>query len=428
VCALVVDDRAAVCLRGVPMIESLLLGDCRAVLPTLPEASLEACVTDPPYELGFMGKAWDSSGVATDPATWRAVHRVLKPGAYLLACGGTRTYHRMAVAIEDAGFEIRDCLAWLYASGFPKSLNLGEGLGTALKPAYEPIIMARKRFTGTVAANVAAHGTGALNIDACRIRMSADDAETIRTMSGWGKAGSMYIGHVLDVDGSLNRVTDAAAHDLGRWPANVTLDDGAARVLDEQSGLSTSSATPAGTWRAGMGYHGGVGRVLTTDTPDDTGGASRFFFTAKPSREERDWGCEAFEAKTAAELTNRAPGSKGLQNPRAGIRAGSMDRDVAARVARNHHTTVKPVALMRWLVRLVTPIGGTVLDPFLGSGTTGMACRAEQRGYVGIEQDAAYLALAQARIAAVAPLFAEVQAEAPTPDAQLSLLGLCEGA
>jgi site-specific DNA-methyltransferase (adenine-specific) len=409
--ALVVDDRAAVRVRGVPMIESLLLGDCRAVLPTLPEASLEACVTDPPYELGFMGKAWDSSGVATDPETWRAVHRVLKPGAYLLACGGTRTYHRMAVAIEDAGFEIRDCLAWLYASGFPKSLNLGEGLGTALKPAYEPIVLARKRFSGTVAMNLGAHGTGALHIAACRI--GTEDTRE------WKAGGANSFPHEDDAWVPKGVMVGSAN---GRWPANVTLDEGAARVLDEQSGLSTSSATPAGTWRGTMGYHGGaMGYVLTADTPDDTGGASRFFFTAKPSREERDWGCEGLAVRDSYDTVGRDPDSAGVRSPRAG--AGRMTPDV-----RNHHTTVKPVALMRWLVRLVTPIGGTVLDPFLGSGTTGMACRAEQRGYVGIEQDAAYLALAQARIAAVAPLFAEAQAEAPTPDAQLSLLGLCEGA
>ena len=148
-------------------------GDCRQVMATLPVCSVDAIVTDPPYELGFMGKGWDSTGVANDPETWRQALRVLKPGGYLLAFSGTRTYHRMAVAIEDAGFEIRDQIGWLYGSGFPKSHN-GEWGGTALKPAWEPVCMARKPLQGTVAANFAAHGTGGLNIDGCRVGTTKD--------------------------------------------------------------------------------------------------------------------------------------------------------------------------------------------------------------------------------------------------------------
>lgn len=406
---------------------ALHLGDSRDVLAGLQADSIDACVCDPPYELtanksggtgaaslnlnspagrsrvttggGFMGKAWDATGISFDPEFWRLVFRVLKPGAHLLACGGTRTYHRMASAIEDAGFEVRDCLAWLYGSGFPKSLNLGEGLGTALKPAYEPIVMARKPFIGTVKANVEAHGTGALNIDACRISFSENEPYDIAEVCRPNTRGGQHIGAVMNRPSNPTVNVNA----LGRWPANVALDDLAAMVLDEQSGETTSVGGTGDVSKQSGGVLGWT--PSNTGGFGDVGGASRFFYIAKPSREERDAGCGHLPAKTAAELTDRKPGSAGLQNPRAGIRAGSADRDVSARVARNHHPTVKPVELMRWLVRLVTPINGTVLDPFMGSGTTGMACVAEQRRFIGIEREAAYMEIAKARIMGVAPLF-----------------------
>ena len=245
-----------------------------------------------------------------------AVLRVLKPGAHAVVCASPRMGHRVTCGLEDAGFEIRDSLLWLYGSGFPKSLNLPGGLGTALKPAYEPVILARKSLGGrTVAQCVAAFGTVALNIDRCR----------------------------LEGDGRP-----------GRWPPNVALDEDAAAMLDAE------------------------------------GGTSRFFYVAKASREERERGCEDLPRKTAGDATGRQDGTAGLNSPRAG----------ASRThgARNHHPTVKPVALMRWLVRLVTPPGGLVLDPFAGSGTTGLACITEQCRFLGIEREAEYVAIATARL------------------------------
>jgi site-specific DNA-methyltransferase (adenine-specific) len=410
----------------------ILHGDCLDVLKTLEAESIDACVTDPPYGLEFMGKHWDklwgeaqpanpegflgSDGVfrrKTQPMSahiptpiYRAgaeaqewhrqwaveVLRVLKPGAHLLACGGTRTYHRMASAIEDAGFEIRDCLAWLYGSGFPKSLNLGEGLGTALKPAHEPIVLARKPFKGSVAANVAQHGTGALNIDACRIEGLKPDMRAIP------KSTNPVIFKTSSATGT------GELSDVGRWPPNVACDDLAALCIDEQSGELT---TNAGTYRnIPVGFGGGNGsgeRVVD----ESSGGASRFFYCAKPSREERDMGCYDIEPKQRDD--SRKDGNPGGDNPR---NRGLQKRG-------NFHPTVKPIELMRWLIRLVVPINGTVLDPFLGSGTTGVAARLEQRAFIGIEREAEYIAIAERRIAAAAPLFeptVDVQQAAPTDE------------
>lgn len=342
-------------------------GDLFTVLPTLNAESIDACVTDPPYELGFMGRKWDSSGVAFQVETWREVYRVLKPGAHLVAFGGTRTFHRMTVAIEDAGFEIRDCLSWLYGSGFPKSLNIGDGRGTALKPAWEPIILARKPTRGTVAANVTAYGTGALNIDACRI-----EGVKPQVTQGINSAPSSFnVTRSRQLSGDPNE---------GRWPANVCLDEHAAAMLDAQSGEMVSRPH-AGAQLSGAGTHEGWKRpshakpMYKWAPYDDRGGASRFYYVAKPSQEERNF--------------------------------GTADRSGGAR---NTHPTVKPVELMRWLVRLVTPAGGTVLDPFAGSGTTGMACRYELRSFMGIEREAEYIAIAERRIGAVAPLFGEQSA------------------
>jgi site-specific DNA-methyltransferase (adenine-specific) len=352
-------------------------GDLFAVLPTLPAESIDACVTDPPYELSFMGKAWDGSGVAFRVETWREVLRVLKPGAYLLAFGGTRTYHRMAVAIEDAGFEMRDSLAWLYGSGFPKSRNLGNGHGTALKPAFEPIALAWKPFKGTISACHEKHGTAALNIDDCRIE--TDDAlggggEKAETISANGHEGwdrpwkhndAARARHAEKIRGNV-----AKAEALGRWPANVLIDEEAAAAIDEQTGELVSGAIDFSRTvdTSSRNVYGGFpnGDQRTGAYEANIDGASRFYYVAKPSREERDMGCYD---------------------------------------CGNFHPTVKPVELMRWLVKLVTPIGGTVLDPFLGSGTTGMACVYEQREFIGIEREAEYIEIAERRIASVAPLF-----------------------
>jgi DNA modification methylase len=403
--AVLLDDGAQLYLRRVspvtPYYEDagvrMLHGDCLEVLLVLDSDSLDACVTDPPYELGFMGKRWDASGIANNVDLWREVLRVLKPGAHLLAFGGTRTYHRMASAIEDAGFEIRDSLMWIYGQGFPKSLNLGEGLGTALKPAHEPIVLARKPFKGTVAANVERYATGALHIEACRIGATGGGGNGL--VSHFGSLGRTINGH---------KHGDSEEDALGRWPANVLLDEQAAMVLDEMSGELTSGGTPAvryadkfrhtfGEFKGGESDDG-VGR--------SEGGASRFFYVAKPSREERDMGCEGLRSRSAGECTDRQEGSAGLNNPRAGAgRTGG---------GRNIHPTVKPVELMRWLVRLITPPGGVVLDPFMGSGTTGMACKYELREFIGIEREPDYIAIAERRIAAVCPLFSE-PAEASKP-------------
>lgn len=375
----------------------ILQGDCRDVLPTLEAESIDACVTDPPYELGFMGKAWDSTGVANDPETWRQVLRVLKPGGHLLSFGGTRTYHRMVCAIEDAGFEIRDCIQWLYGSGFPKSHNVAvaidkeagavghrvkafnlkgrgeradlvdfvesqrdrptgyepateaarqwDGWGTALKPAAEIICLARKPLVGTVAENVQAHGTGALNIDGCRIEAEKP--------TGWG--GKAAGGNTWN-DANSGLCRDGEARPVeGRWPSNVILDPEAARVLDEQSGESETrriekpSPAPNGNTWGGTSQTNRGARGHT-----DFGGASRFFYVAKPSRAERGEG--------------------------------------------NNHPTVKPLALLRYLVRLVTPPGGIVLDPFAGSGTTLWAAQEEGFRHVGIELNPEYIAIAERRM------------------------------
>jgi DNA modification methylase len=433
----------------------ILHGDCVEVMRTLEPCSIDACVTDPPYELGFMGKHWDKSGIAFQPEMWREVLRVLKPGAHLLAFGGTRTFHRIGVAIEDAGFEIRDSVAWLHGQGFPKSLDIGKafdgvlgtqgtgfsaaghdgraaelkqdkskrsdygyryepsseasikwrGWGTALKPAFEPVIMARKPFKGSVAGNVQTHGTGALNIDACRVQFASEDdkeaaaAAAAQRTSHNGLQGTSTFARTGDVQESIDGYVERM--DLGRWPANVCLDDLAALVLDEQSGeLVSNSGEP---FTRNTDKHRGVyGALKGTEQEQgyygDSGGASRFFYVAKPSREERDYGIWHDNTKSGGDATNRTDGSAGLNSPRAGAgRTGG---------SRNFHPTVKPVELMRWLVRLVTPIDGTVLDPFLGSGTTGMACRYELRNFIGIEREREYIDIAERRIGNVAPLFA----------------------
>jgi site-specific DNA-methyltransferase (adenine-specific) len=369
------------------------------VLPTLDAESIDACVTDPPYELEFMGKHWDVTGIAFDVDTWGHVLRVLKPGAHLLAFGGTRKFHWMTCAIEDAGFEIRDCLSWLYGSGFPKSLNLGDGRGTALKPGWEPIILARKPLIGTVAANVLAHGTGALNIDACRIGTGGH--------LKWSTPRDMGYHGGSDSDGI------AGINDLGRWPANVIIDEDAAAMLDEQAPITGSTLAIGRSYpceKTGNVY--GVRGAGEAAAIDNRGGASRFYYVAKPSREERDYGCEGLQARIAT-VGNLEAAGRDPSNARNYV-GGEQDRVERglppSAPRRNHHPTVKPVELMRWLVRLVTPPDGVVLDPFTGSGTTGMACRYEQRRFIGIEREAEYVVIAERRIAAVAPLFGEASA------------------
>jgi DNA modification methylase len=313
-------------------------GDCREVMATMDAASVDAIVTDPPYGLAFMGKGWDHAVPGAE--FWAEALRVAKPGAHLVAFGGTRTFHRLACAIEDAGWEVRDTLSWLYGSGFPKSHN-GPWGGTALKPAWEPILLARKPLVGTVAANVQSHGTGALNVDGCRVEGAF--------VSGWSKSGSKASENVAM--SGRNYARPPKPDGAGRWPANVLLDEDAAAQVGEPS---------------------------------------RFFYVAKASRSEREAGLEMMP-----EREYRGQYGDGIQDNRPHMAEGYKYEAKA----RNHHPTVKPIALMRWLCRLVTPPGGVVLDPFTGSGTTGCAAVLEGFGFVGIEQDAEYVAIAERRIA-----------------------------
>lgn len=351
--------------------------------------SVDAVLTDPPYELGFMGKRWDASGIAFSVFLWRAVLEVMKPGAFLLAFGGTRTSHRMVCAIEDAGFEIRDSIEWLYGTGFPKSLNLGEGRGTALKPAHEPICLAMKPLEGTFAANLAAHGTGALNIDETRIAISDKGGR-------WGD-GRRAGGFVDTGAGKGDGVPNGKRHAAGRWPANVILDEDTAAKLDAQTAHLKSGGKIGKDTAAAAAARGAVVAMRPHDAPrgewvphGDSGGASRFFYVAKPGRKERDAGCDALPVRTGGEMTERTEGSDGLNSPRAGAgRTGG---------ARNFHPTVKPVELLRYLVKLITPPGGLVLDPFAGSGSTGVAALAEGREFLGVELTPEYAAIAKARL------------------------------
>lgn len=471
------------------------------ILPTLPDNSVDSIVTDPPYELGFMGKKWDNSGIAYSVELWQQCLRVLKPGGHLLAFGGTRTFHRIAVAIEDAGFEIRDSIAWMYGSGFPKSLDISkaidrskgenrdrqlqftawmrstgitaeqineatqtsmashyltdksqpaiataelfdllrpylpevpeeierlvaertgiewtayknrevigvqknamagwsmdgetkfvdrditapstpeaekwQGWGTALKPAFEPIIVARKPLIGTVAENVLQYGTGGLNIDGSRIGTEKRTYTPRLTANqnlnddGWSNIGK--------------RVDSKEA--LGRWPANLILDEYTAELLDEQSGIRPGGNFPT---QRGAGVATGFGQGKPTEggarSMGDSGGASRFFYIAKASKRDRNEGLEQLPIRRPDSRSETGMGTfegKGVQPQH------------------NFHPTVKPTQLMRYLVKLVTPPGGTVLDPFTGSGSTGKAAILEGFDFIGIELTEEYLPIIEGRL------------------------------
>lgn len=378
------------------------VGDMREVLPTLEAASFDAVVTDPPYGLGFMGKDWDHSVPGIH--FWQEILRVAKPGAHLLAFGGTRTFHRMMCAIEDAGWELRDTLCWLYGSGFPKSHN-GPWGGTALKPGFEPIVMARKPLIGTVAANVQQHGTGALNIDACRI--ATDPAVDDPRLGGGGDWATDKAAQNVYEGGYAGKRIESSA--LGRWPANV-LHDGSDEVVllfpnapgqiaDASASASARKAQNVyGTMKRGNGRDGeasadseNLGDVGFNMRPgvrrEDSGSAARFFYCAKADREDRNWGCDGIAEKPLL-------WSSGAQSP------GTFQAEGTKRASSNNHPTVKPHDLMRWLCRLVTPPGGLILDPFTGSGSTGRAALAEGFRFVGVELDAGYAAIAEARLSA----------------------------
>ena len=545
----------------------VVFADCRDVLKTLADCSVDSVVTDPPYELGFMGKKWDSSGIAYDVSVWEECLRVLKPGGHVLAFGGSRTFHRMAVAIEDAGFEIRDSIAWMYGSGFPKSLDVSkaidkklgaerevvgyytvggnaltplkekggtfgvgvasspsgqlpitsagsdegkqwEGWGTALKPAFEPIVVGRKPFAkgSTVAANVLEHGVGGLNIDASRIGRANGDVSSAGNRTATFGAEETQSGG----DGSGGWSQDSG----GRWPANVILDEYSAGLLDEQSGvqkdgIATSKPNPGpglynGGWKAMGDIQHGFG---------GSGGASRFFYCAKASKRDRNEGvnlckCDKLTAWENAEpkashqpdtdhlaprvisesgttsntdtgwntsssgKSTTAPSSEttksttltgisstttsgtsltstplatnvftrdvnsemenggsparfakissqsepniGISAERAGFSTGDADPATSASLSSPNksgeklcancggvtvgHPTVKPTALMRYLIKLVTPPGGTVLDPFTGSGSTGKAALLDGYNFVGAEFTEEYLPIIEGRL------------------------------
>jgi DNA modification methylase len=525
----------------------IIQADCVDAMRDMDEASVDAIVTDPPYHLTFMGRSWDH---APTPAESQRLHlawatealRVLKPGGHLLAFGGTRTYHRLACAVEDAGFEIRDSVIWLYGSGFPKSLDVSkaidkaagaereivgksetcigpsmsemyghregrnwqeansvtapatpeaqqwQGWGTALKPAHEPIVLARKPLIGTVAQNVLEHGTGAINVDGCRVdahgenyhqRYAADPEGkpfegNVAYGGGLGKrkpivgrddhsdsgsgGGPRASGDLSDdAEEAIN--PDKTGKVAGRWPANVALShlpecervgtrrvkghqgypngpggrsrpdyvstdygsyatdvnapreghadpDGTEQVeawrcapgcpvaeLDRQSGEAGGSGRASGPTVNHLGHQGIYGSAdgERGEAPfyGDTGGASRFFYVAKASRAERNAGLDGFEEREMRAYGDRGPGEyPGHDSP----------NGQAATIAKNSHPTVKPIDLMRWLVRLVTPPGGTVLDPFAGSGTTGIAATLEDFDFIGIEREAEYADIARARI------------------------------
>jgi site-specific DNA-methyltransferase (adenine-specific) len=395
------------------MNEPLVLhGNNIELLREMPEGRVDSIVTDPPYELGFMGKKWDSSGIAYSVELWAECLRVLKPGGHLLAFSGSRTYHRMVVAIEDAGFEIRDQIMWVYGSGFPKSLDISkaidkaagaertvvgsrpltgngktmksgfhqpdgsgagetikqdvfeftapatdeaqqwEGWGTALKPAHEPIVMARKPIDGTVANNVLKHGVGGINIDGCRV--PSDDGFE----KAWDKPVTTNIGAVpqnygIGIGDGVSHTVDISDNkpNGGRWPANF-IHDGSEKVTD-----------------------------LMSD-------AARFFYCAKASKAERNAGLQHLATRRASAMGYE----RGLGDAGEGM---FKDRNPEKQ---NFHPTVKPLALMRYLVRLVTPPNGTVLDPFAGSGTTLVAAVLENFNSVGMEMTADYMPIIKGRV------------------------------
>lgn len=378
------------------------IGDCLEILKTLPDNSVDSIVTDPPYGLskepnmaevlrhwlagddyqhkggGFMGKTWDS--FVPGPAIWRECLRVLKPGGHLLAFFGSRTYDMGTLAIRLAGFEIRDMGGWLYGSGFPKSHNLEgdwEGWGSALKPAHEPIAFARKPFKGTLAANVLAHGTGALNIDGCRVEPTGESRER----SGEASRERRYT-----ENGGTNFAAKPGVRGgdpAGRWPANL-LHDGSDEVVALFPAEAGASAPVKGTEasKASVGNVTGERERVPGAFHADSGSAARFFYCAKASRKDRNEGLPSSNQPAVA--TNATMRER-------------EDADWSARNG-NFHPTVKPTDLMAYLCRLVTPPGGTVLDPFMGSGSTGKAAIREGFRFIGCELLPEYGDIARARL------------------------------
>lgn len=492
----------------------ILVGNCLDKLKELPDNSVDSVCTDPPYELGFMGKSWDGSGIANNPDMWREVLRVLKPGGHLLSFSGTRTYHRQAVAIEDAGFEIRDMVEWVYGSGFPKSLNIGkavdkiqgnerevtgvskngvsgtsntmiggsfenggrtfeidkgqskwEGWGTALKPAHEPICLARKPIEGTVANNVLKYGTGGLNIDKSRVGTEV----IINNINDFSNQHGNQFGNGMPI----KKLGESQV--VGRFPANF-IHDGSDEVVREfpnttpsfRKGDRVSNNNGLVPWNKGRD----AGREVKGAGFTDSGSAARFFksfpldkkeypewmtgsgwnkvehthildgesnnfgqyqcevcgewflpecqnvvaksflYCPKASKSERDRGCEGMEDRdhhstqrtevTVCKCGNKSLGGSWPTCPKCGedMREGTrVQRD--GLVAKNNHPTVKPLALMKYLIQMITPEGGTVLDPFAGSGSTLVAAKELGYDFIGIEMTEEYIPIIEARLNAV---------------------------
>lgn len=433
-------------------------GDMLKMLENIKPDSIDSIVTDPPYELNFMGKGWDSAGVSFQKETWEKCFDVLKPGGYLLAFGGSRTFHRIACAIEDAGFEIRDTIMWIYGSGFPKSLNIANsiegrikigsgntkdykrldgirgksalgyhkanldfgyrpnnydgidttikvnittdeakrwvGWGTALKPSFEPIIVARKPCEGSCIDNVLKYGVGGINIDECRVAISSNDNEC-----GRYPANTILTYDETDFD-----------EVCGGFPN--TKSSGGSMTMPDLRDVGKKSKESIGIDKLSFGQVSNAERKETSYTaPSDEGSASRYFYCAKASKRDRDEGLDAFETKKTGELQGeRTEGSAGsVMNP---LRPDGYVRNnplnpyagAGGGIKKNIHPTVKPCELMQYLVRLVTPKGGTILDPFNGSGSTGKAVMYENlehaKGYkyIGIELTKEYLPISKARI------------------------------
>lgn len=407
-------------------------GDMLDMLQVIEPESIDAIVCDPPYELGFMNKSWDSTGIAFKKETWQNCFEVLKPGGYLLAFGGSRTYHRIACAIEDAGFEIRDCIMYLYGSGFSKSHNIGlaidkkngvqsevvgvgksgcnsrayqsekpttagnydikksqnewQGWGTCLKPAYEPIIVARKPFKGSVVDNIIKYRVGGLNIDECRIPTNDDLARINRTDNGMFGIGKN--------NNNAQKCKELGIEYGGRFPANVILtydetdfDEVCGGMPYTKNNTKTHSAK-----NSDNNVNFNASKSVNVIGYEDSGSASRYFYCAKASKKDRDEGLDAFEERKTTDGCIRA-------NVETARKFGANSA-----LRKNIHPTCKPTELMQYLVRLVSPKGATILDPFMGSGSTGKAVMFENRErdanykFIGIELTDEYLPIAQARI------------------------------
>ena len=365
----------------------IINSECLAHMRTMDEFSVDFIITDCPYGLKFMGKKWDYELPSID--IWKETLRICKPGAMMAVFGGSRTHHRLMCSIEDAGWEVRDVIMWIYGSGFPKSHNFGkkiggewEGYGTALKPSYEPIILCMAPLDGTFAQNAEKWGVGGINVDPGRITRNSDD------ISGWSLSGSKESEN--RAMSGKNYTRDPKDDNAGRWPANSIFDEEAAEALDRMSGvLKSGSIEPHHKAKQKLNiYNNTWGPLTNVSSPGSSGGASRFFYCAKASTSERNAGLEGMELKE----TSCQYGYKENRG-----RDGYMKPEPKS----NNHPTVKPLSLMRYLINLLAPPNDPLLlDPFAGSGSTLVASKQLGIRAMGIEMNAEYCEIAEKRIAA----------------------------